>query len=37
MFIVHGEPEAQDTLRAKIAATLGWEAHCPEYMERAEV
>jgi metallo-beta-lactamase family protein len=29
--------DAQDALRAKIAATLGWEAHCPEYLERAEV
>jgi metallo-beta-lactamase family protein len=37
VFIVHGEPDAQDVLRAKIAATLGWEAHCPEYLERAEV
>ena len=37
VFIVHGEPDAQDALRAKIAATLGWEAHCPEYLERAEV
>jgi metallo-beta-lactamase family protein len=37
VFIVHGEPDAQDALRVKIAATLGWEAHCPEYLERAEV
>jgi metallo-beta-lactamase family protein len=37
VFIVHGELDAQDALRAKIAATLGWEAHCPEYLERAEV
>ena len=37
MFIVHGEPAAQDVLRAKLAGTLGWDAHCPEYLERAEV
>ncbi len=37
MFIVHGEPQPQDALKAKIHETLGWDPHCPEYAERVEL
>ena len=30
VFIVHGEPEASDALRIRIADTLGWQAEVPE-------
>lgn len=33
-FIVHGEPEAADTLRRRIQDTLGWTCHVPEQGER---
>ncbi len=36
MFIVHGEPVAQDALKAKIEQTLGWDASCPDYRESVE-
>ena len=36
-FIVHGEPDAQDALGARIKAELGWTCHAPEYGERAEL
>ena len=37
MFIVHGEPGAQDALKAKIMQTLGWDASCPDYRENVEI
>ncbi len=37
MFIVHGEPAAQDALKAKISETLGWDATCPNYRETVEL
>ncbi len=37
LFIVHGEPASQDALKAKIKETLGWDGHCPEYLERVEI
>jgi metallo-beta-lactamase family protein len=37
MFIVHGEPVAQDALKAKIKDTLGWDASCPGYRESVEL
>ncbi len=37
MFIVHGEPAAQDALKAKISDTLGWDASCPNYRETVEL
>jgi metallo-beta-lactamase family protein len=37
MFIVHGEPAAQDALKEKIRQTLGWEASCPDYRESVEL
>jgi metallo-beta-lactamase family protein len=37
MFIVHGEPGAQDALKAKIMQTLGWDASCPDYRESVEL
>ncbi len=36
-FIVHGEPDAQDALAARIKVELGWSCHAPEYGERAEL
>jgi metallo-beta-lactamase family protein len=37
MFIVHGEPGAQDALKARIRETLGWDASCPDYRESVEL
>jgi metallo-beta-lactamase family protein len=36
-FIVHGEPEAQDTLGRRIQAELGWTHKAPEYRESVEI
>ena len=36
-FVVHGEPDAADTLRAVIKDKLGWAARVPAYGEIAEV
>jgi metallo-beta-lactamase family protein len=36
-FIVHGEPDAQDALGARIAAELHWTCRAPEYGERVEI
>lgn len=33
-FIVHGEPDASDTLRQRIEEKLGWECHVPEHGEQ---
>jgi metallo-beta-lactamase family protein len=37
VFIVHGEPEAADTLRGRIERELHWPAHVPEYGEEARL
>jgi len=36
-FITHGEPEAADTLRRRLAEELGWEASVPGYRDEAEL
>ena len=33
-YVTHGEPDAADTLRARIKRELGWDARVPEYLER---
>ena len=37
VFIVHGEPDAAEALRVRIARELGWRAHVPDYLERARL
>ena len=36
-YLVHGEPTAQDALKATIQKTLGWTAHIPQHGEKVEV
>lgn len=36
-FIVHGEPAAQDALRAKIEKELGWAVEVPEHLQEFEL
>jgi metallo-beta-lactamase family protein len=36
-FVVHGEPEASDTLRLRIADELGWHARVPQHGETVAV
>ena len=36
-FVTHGEPDASDALRKRIADELHWHAHVPEYREEAEL
>ena len=36
-FVVHGEPDAADTLRASIQNDLGWRVRVPAYNECAEI
>ena len=36
-FIVHGEPEAQEVLAAKIKDELGWEVNIPEFGDTTEL
>jgi metallo-beta-lactamase family protein len=36
VFVVHGEPEAADTLRLRIKDELGWAAHVPEHQATRE-
>ena len=33
-FVTHGEPDASDTLRARIKRELGWQARVPEHLEK---
>jgi metallo-beta-lactamase family protein len=35
-YLVHGEPDAQAALKARIEAELGWRVRVPEYLERVE-
>lgn len=37
VFVVHGEPEASDTLRARIQQELGWPARVPSHGEEVTV
>lgn len=37
VYVVHGEPEAADRLRFRIADELGWRARVPEHLESVEV
>jgi metallo-beta-lactamase family protein len=37
VFLVHGEPEAAESLRQKIVARFGWAVEIPDYLERAEL
>jgi metallo-beta-lactamase family protein len=34
VFLTHGEPEASELLRKRIAHELGWECRIPEHRER---
>jgi metallo-beta-lactamase family protein len=34
---VHGEPDAQTALKARIETELGWRVQVPEYLERVEL
>jgi metallo-beta-lactamase family protein len=36
-YLVHGEPAAQDALKAHLERTLGWAVHIPQHAERVEV
>jgi metallo-beta-lactamase family protein len=36
-YLVHGEPHAQDALKARITAELGWNVHAPLQDERVEL
>jgi metallo-beta-lactamase family protein len=36
-YLVHGEPAAQDALKAHIEQTLRWNVHVPQHGEKAEV
>ncbi|NEM91689.1 MBL fold metallo-hydrolase RNA specificity domain-containing protein [Galbitalea soli] len=37
VYITHGEPDAADTLRARIKRELGWEARVPGYLEEVSL
>ena len=36
-FLVHGEPEAAESLRQKIAARAGWAVEIPDYLDEFEL
>jgi metallo-beta-lactamase family protein len=36
-YVTHGEPNASDTLRARISRELGWQARVPEHLERVNL
>jgi metallo-beta-lactamase family protein len=36
-YLVHGEPPAQEALKARIERDLGWRVHVPEYLERVQL
>lgn len=36
-FVVHGEPDAADTLRRRIGQELNWSASVPDYLQRVEL
>ncbi len=37
VYVTHGEPDASDTLRARIQRELGWHARAPEHLERVSL
>jgi len=37
VFVTHGEPEAAEALRARIARELGWRASVPSYGDRVRL
>ena len=37
VYVTHGEPDAADTLRARIQRELGWHARVPEHLERVSL
>ena len=37
VYLVHGEAPAQDALKARIEAELGWSVHIPQHGEKVEV
>jgi metallo-beta-lactamase family protein len=37
IFLVHGEPRAQEALKNKIVEKFGWNVEIPEYMEKFEL
>jgi metallo-beta-lactamase family protein len=36
-YLVHGEPAAQDALKAHLETTLRWKVHVPQHGEKVEV
>ncbi|WP_269530811.1 MBL fold metallo-hydrolase RNA specificity domain-containing protein [Chitinimonas sp. BJYL2] len=36
-FVIHGEPDAADTLRRRIATELGWSVSVPDYLDRVRL
>ena len=36
-FITHGEPDASEALRTRIAGELGWTCKVPEHLETVEL
>ena len=37
LFLVHGEPDASESLRSKIIEKFGWTVEIPNYLERFEL
>ena len=37
LFLIHGEPTAQDALRVKLREKYGWSARLPQPMETVQV
>ncbi len=37
VYVTHGDPDASDTLRARIQHELGWHARAPEHLERVSL
>ena len=37
LFLIHGEPTAQDALRVKLREKFGWSAQIPQPMETVQV
>jgi metallo-beta-lactamase family protein len=36
-FLVHGEPPAQDALKARIERARGWAVHIPQHGDKVDV
>jgi metallo-beta-lactamase family protein len=37
IFLVHGEPDAQEALKDKIVEKFGWQVEIPEYLQKYEL